>query len=429
MQNIDILNLEWPQTERDAHSIAPVIAYLRNLNLICVSGDIFRYPYYLLKYRPKILLISNFQGASINDELCRISYEMGIKVISLIAEGNIRESIVPQMIWGHNVDRCEYFSKLLVWSDHSERLILENYPNLRPKVNVTGATGFDRYKILPHVTKQEFLTHNSLDYKTIIGFAGWAFDLIHDTDFFKKHEAMIMSDMWPGQLEMHRQDLLKLRIYLAEVVKQNPDVLFLLRPHPGSIHTEYDEFKHCYDQNNVMVLHPRQSKYSLADMINICDVWGGYETTTALEAWLLGKHSFLVNPSGSEFNRDALYAGSRIITTLDELMDLCGDVKRFCDELDNCKETRNIRTELIQKTIGYADGKNHERAALIILEALSEISAFPNYSCKDIFGRLWRKKLWRRVLGQIKVLRRFRNARQIDDEQIDRYVNQYRRYL
>ena len=71
---IDVLNLEWPQSERDRHIITPVYLYLREkYKLIVKSESVFNGYFYLLKYRPKLLVISNSVGADINFSISKIS--------------------------------------------------------------------------------------------------------------------------------------------------------------------------------------------------------------------------------------------------------------------------------------------------------------------------------------------------------------------
>ena len=63
---IDVLNVEWPNSDRDLHISTPVMVYLeKKYNLKIRTVSIFNAYYYILLCRPKVLFISNFLGADI----------------------------------------------------------------------------------------------------------------------------------------------------------------------------------------------------------------------------------------------------------------------------------------------------------------------------------------------------------------------------
>ena len=57
---------------------------------------------------------------------------------------------------------------------------------------------------------------------------------------------------------------------------------------------------------NVLIL----KKESIVDCIAVSDFWITYESTTVIEAWLLGKQTCLLNPTGIDFPRANVYKGS-----------------------------------------------------------------------------------------------------------------------
>lgn len=72
MNKLDILNLEWPNSDRDLHIVTPVLEYLKlKYNLRCKTLSIFNGYYYVLKYKPKLILISNYVGADTNHKLIK----------------------------------------------------------------------------------------------------------------------------------------------------------------------------------------------------------------------------------------------------------------------------------------------------------------------------------------------------------------------
>ncbi len=370
--SLNILNLEWPGSDRDLNMTIPILTYLKKkYKLRCKTKSIFNGYYYLLKYRPKLLLISNFQGAEINDEVVFYANKMGIKVVSLISEGNVVEENLEGFLWGHNTRRVLDVVKLLVWSDRSKNLFLKKNLELEELICAVGAVGFDRYKLFQFIPKERFLQENKLEkYKKVIGIAAWGFDLLFG-DYFKKHEKHYLKFLNEKQIIMHREDSIRLNSIYRELIEKNPDVLFILRYHPGNIDFTKSEFYKLDNYENTFVSNKLQNNYRIADLINISDLWIGYETTTALEAWLLNKTTFLINPSKIDFIREMTYKGSPIVKNAIE-------AQKYIDEFfssnkivdfDNLEDRRK---EVIKDVIGYDDGKNYIRAAEEIMVVLNE---------------------------------------------------------
>ncbi len=363
MGKIDILNLEWPYSERDLHIVTPVLLYLqKRYHLRFKTKSIFNGYYYLLKYRPKILVISNFAGDKINHEVVKTAYQMGIKVVSLISEGNVKPENVHQFLWGWNKEKKLYVDKLCLWSERSRTLFIKAYPQYADRFAVTGATGFDRYQLLRFKTKNTFLEENGLTFRKIVGIAGWGFDHLFG-EYYKQHEAQYLRVLGKEQIEMHRNDLMKLRHIYQEIIERNRDILFILRYHPGTVDFKKSEFYGLEKYDNVCISKPHQNNgYTISDLINISDLWIGYETTTALEAWLLGKETFLINPSRTDFIRENVHRGSPIVQTAKEAQTLI-DTFFKRQRIEAFERLQQHREAVIRDAIGYADGKNHIRAA------------------------------------------------------------------
>ena len=371
MGNLDILNLEWTNSDRDLHIVMPVLIYLnKKYNLSFETKSIFNGYYYLIKYRPKILIISNFGGAGINYEITKLAYIMGIKVVSCISEGNVSEDELEQFLWGWNRDKILYADKMLLWSKRSENIFLSIYPNLKDKLITTGATGFDRYNLLKFETKEEFLEKNILKFNKIIGIAAWGFDRLFGV-YYLNNEECYLNAFGQAQIDMHRNDLFKLQQIYRKLIENNPDILFILRYHPGTMNLEKNEFFKLDKYENVFVSSKYQNnQYQISDLISMSDIWIGYETTTTLEAWLLSKQTFLINPTQSNFVRVHGYKGSPIVKTTQEAQELIneyftsGKIKSF-------EKLGHFREEIVKNVIEYGDGKNHIRASIEILEVFN----------------------------------------------------------
>jgi len=372
MKRLDILNLEWPNNDRDLHIVTHTLIYLNKKYLLkCRTLSIFNGYYYILKYRPKMILISNYLGAEINLELTKLAYLMNIKVISFISEGNVKKEELNQFLWGWNKERKMNLDKLLLWSKRSENIFLKEYPKLKNKLTTIGATGFDRYKFLNFITKNEFLNENELKFEKIIGIASWGFDHYFG-DYYKHHKEHYLSVFGKEQVEIHKEDLFKIQSIYKQIIENNKDTLFILRYHPGTIDFEKNEFYNLGKYENVFISNKYQNnQYQISDLINISDLWIGYETTTALESWLLNKQTFLINPTRSDFIRENVHKGSPIVKTTKEAQCL---IDEFFDSgsMKSFEELKDNREKVIKDVIEYDDGKNYIRAADEIIKVYNQ---------------------------------------------------------
>lgn len=398
LNKIDILNIEWPNSDRDLHIVTPTLVYLnKKYNISYKTVSIFNGYYYILKYRPKMIFISNFQGAIENNNIVKLAKLCGLQVISCISEGNVKEKALDQFLWGHNTDKKLYVEKMLVWSTRSENIFLDAYPNLRNKIITTGATGFDRYKLLNFKSKEDFLKENNLNFKKIIGIAAWGFDHYFGK-YFENNKEYYYNIFGKKQIDMHRKDLDKIQKIYRYIIKNNKDILFILRYHPGTIDFEKNEFFGLEKYENTFISNNFQNnQYKISDLINISDLWIGYETTTALEAWLLKKQTFLINPTRSDFIRENVHKGSPIVKTAVEAQTLIDEY--YTNITINAFEIlQTERRNIIKNTIEYDDGKNYQRAAAEIMKVFNQEDKKIQFNAKIYFKAV--KQIFRLILAK-----------------------------
>ncbi len=378
---IDILNLEYPQSDRDRHIITPVYLYLREKYKLNVKSEyIWNGFFYLLKYRPKMLLLSNSCGGDINFLLTKIAHNMGIKVVALVSEGNFGEGDEEEFFWGWNKEKILYEDAKILWSERTKNFILKGCPKLKDKIYVSGATGFDRYKLLKFMNKEEFLAKSNLKkYKKIIGIAGWGFHVFFESSVWQAYKELYLSKFGKDQIEMHRRDLFSLRDIYKKLIENNRDILFILRFHPATMNVEKSEFFGLDNYENVYISYnPCLSQIGIkikqdyiSDLINASDLWIGYYSTTLLEAWLLGKTTFLINPTRIDFIRDNTYKGSPIVLNYEDAQKL---ITGFFEngKINEFELLEKERKRIIKEVIEYDDGRNHIRAAKIIYKIFLE---------------------------------------------------------
>ena len=206
-----------------------------------------------------------------------------------------------------------YENLTLQWTKVSRDLCLTAYPALRNRIYISGGVGFDRYKIYRFMTKVDFCTKYRKSYNKVIGIAGWGFDLFDPE--YANYNAYVR-DYGERQCERFRQDGVALNRIYTQLIKSYPDVLFILKEHPGVLDPTQSELYGLSALPNVVYI---QSEEKVEHCIAAADVWIGYESTTCLEAWLLGKQTAYINPSGPDFKRHDIYQGMPVFETYEQV--------------------------------------------------------------------------------------------------------------
>jgi len=315
-----------------------------------------------------------------------------INGVSLVSEGNFTgdNDIIDEFIWGWNKDGILYEDFNMQWTERTRDLTIKNYPILKGKVKVSGAVGFDQYKIGGLIKKNIFLKKYSKDsFEKVIGFGCWDFGLLDPRD--PRYSAW--SEIYnKNDRDRFISDQMFLNNILRDIVTNNPDILFLLKEHPGCLGGRRASAIEGLDQyQNTLIL---KNEESIKDCIGICDFWIAYESTTALEAWLLNKQTCLLNPSGTDFKRDNVYLGSPNYPNVQALQDAI-DFFYSNGFLPGFSKLEGERKKIVKDTIQWDDGFNHVRAGNEIIDLINKEKPkrqpIPRYYMKEIFKQfiLW----------------------------------------
>lgn len=371
MSKIKVLNLEWSSfPSRDRQSATLVCNYLRYMGFNVKEGSVFNGFFILSKFNPDVFFITNSIGADINFELLKYAKSKGIKVATLISEGNIDEEkgFVEEMIWGINEERILYEDSHMQWSEKSRNLTCKYFPELNGKVKVSGAVGFDIYKIAEKPGKNSFLKRYKKEkYLNIVGVGCWDFGPFYPDD----HRYSInISGFTSSDIERFIRDQNKFNEVLRYMVINNPDILFLLKEHPGCLGGhKASGIDGLQQYKNVLIL---KNEESIGDCINVSDFWLVYESTTAMEAWISDKQTCLLNPSGIDFIRDKTHLGSPNFPDTDSLQNAINTFYQY-GELPGFSQLKINRDEIIADSIQWDDGLNHVRAGNEIIELIESI--------------------------------------------------------
>ena len=326
----------------------------------------------IYRQRPDIILQANTIGSNLYFQISKIAHEQNIPVFALISEGNFRTDGSFDY-WGYNRDKKFYQEYVCCWSGRTAEFLKNEVPESEDKIVVTGGVGFDRYTIYKFLARENFLRkYSSTQFTNIIGYAGWAFGkLDHPRG---KSELLIWAKGDESRLIWIEEQRKKVRDILKLAIENNPGTLFILKQHPQEnspertepVKNEMSELAHY---KNVLYLCGEES---IHDLISVSDIWTCFESTSALESWLMGKQTIFINPE-KEFNRDPLYKGSALAGNYGEFQELIDEfyansrIEQFFD-----KDKSDIRNELIEEIIGFGDGFNHVRASFYLQETISK---------------------------------------------------------
>jgi surface carbohydrate biosynthesis protein len=363
-----VLNLEWTDTRsRDREAATLVCNYLRYQGIKVIEGSIFEGYKLIDELKPDVLLMTNAIGAKINHKVLCYAKKRGVRCITLISEGDFveTEEKINQMIWGWNKSKVLLEDYHLQWSNRTRKLTLQRYPEIENKVKVSGSVGFDLYKISQNVDSNIIKKKYKVEaFNKVVGIASWNFGVFSNTHpDYEKHASLVSKD----EIRLFRQDRVKLNKVLKEVISLNGDTLFLLKLHPITRSLHETEFENLDDLPNTLIIKNEESVHSC---IGISDVWVSYNSTTSLEAWLLNKPTFNINPTRTDFIRSKLYEGSPNFKTSQEVNNALKSLysSGFIPEVEKLNQ---VKHKLVKEISQWSDGLNHVRAGNFIIDFLN----------------------------------------------------------
>jgi hypothetical protein len=366
----DVLNLEWSSAGRDREVATAICEALRRRGFRVVEESVFDHRLALLRHRPRLLYVADPTGARINLEAARYAEGIGVPTVSVDAEGNYREESVAQVLWGH-VDDGRLRERIkLMWSRRARDLVLGAAPELSGRLQVTGAVGFDRYRLMRFADAGEWRRRYDFDHPQIVGYAGWAFHVAFGSGPATERWRSVFGD---DGLARFRRDRDALRSLLAELIEANPETMFVIKDHPAAAGSPETETAGLERFANVLRIAEQES---IGDCISVCDLWTAYESTTCLEAWLLDRPTLFLNPSGGDFPRSSLHEGTPVIESGGEASRALAEL-REAGSIAAFEAKAERRARVITETIQWDDGRNHVRAAHRIAELLAGLPRPP----------------------------------------------------
>ncbi len=367
-----VLNLEWgSHIYRDRIPASLISNYLRLHGHEVLEGPVFSGYKTIRKFKPDLIFKAGYLGSVHNFKLIKYARSLNIPLVILTAEGNLPDEFWTNegIFWGWNTDRKLLEDRLVLWTERTRNLAKGNLSDEdQKKISVGGGAFFDHYKLATLLSKDQFLKkHKCERFKRVVGFGCWDFGLIQPED--SRYEATKLQ-FGEKYLDLFNLDHEKLNSILIEVVKENPDTLFIFKKHPGEQATTNNPSatKGVENYPNAIVL---KNEWPIGDVIQVCDLWLVYESTTLIEAWLLDKPTALVNPTTTEFPRSLQYRGAPNFDSAEKITEVISKIG--LPELDDFfTETQTARQNCIKDTLQWADGLNHVRTGNIILDELEK---------------------------------------------------------
>ncbi len=359
MYKCDILSLEWNTSGRDAEVLRLVKYALCRMGYTIQTESIFNWRWSILKHKPKLILTNDTMGDYLNGFVCKAVLEANLPSISFVNEGDFVEGLYDFFIWGWNHERVVYQKRILQWSERTRNITIGREPQIAEKIFVSGAIGFDRYMIYKFMKKEELLNKYGKNYKKVVGYAAWSLDTFSPEDRRYKLHCELYGE---EQVKSFQKDAIILREVFSQMIKNNPEILFVFKAHPGTMDFSKTEITGFNDFPNVLCL---KNEETISDLLSACDLWMAFESTTCMEAWLLGKQTLIINPTVSDFMRSHISQGSPILKTVTELQEAF-DSFYSSGKIPGFEEKGKTREQIIKDTIQFDDGKNHMRAANLI---------------------------------------------------------------
>jgi surface carbohydrate biosynthesis protein len=394
-------------TERDNNAIFPVIYYLqKKFGFDVTLKNVLDYKS-IIENKYDAAFFANIIGEKICIRAAKFCKKINLPVISLTMEGNVHEKKVALSTWGYNLKREDLIDLQFVWSDYYKKIILNYFPKLKKNLQVSGSTGFDRYKLFNKKGKELLIKYNKNNFNKIITYATWGFDkFVHKLDF--NYIKLFISK---SEINKIIKDRLKVKSILKKLIKNNPNILFILKIHPRVFDENSTEFNLNWFSryNNVLIL---QNEENLKDLINISDIWIAYQSTTFLEAWCMNKITIKIIPTLNQKWRNNLFHGSVLATDYKELQNKINEFYKT-KKIDEFENKNEIREKIIENSIQSKDGLNSYRTAIKINDYISNKKNKVNIKFKHkIVANFW--NIFFKSIYLIKFLKILTKYKQLD---------------
>jgi|TARA_B110000285_G_C15142505_1_gene631925 surface carbohydrate biosynthesis protein len=348
---------------RDAYILLPYIYYLEKFENFHVQIEFIWDAHIIRKKRPDLVILPNIRGHNLNYEVAKYCSDNEILVYASDSEGNFNSEI-DYNFWGYNITKELICPIQFTWNNRIKNYLNSVHNIAEKDIVVSGAPGFDKYQYLTYKSREDIISKYNLNhFNKVVGYAGWAFGKIYNKELSdvltileKNHDEGVA---WLTE----QRDIVE--SCLKTAIESNPDTLFILKKHPRE-NFESDG-KDSRNEMNQLVKYPNvlylKDEEEIQNLIAISDLWIAFESTSIMEAWLLGIPTLMINDD-SNFTRSKIHEGSIVArneaetsTAIKELFDKKNKNYFFPEDVVQ------RRNEIFDDSIGFTDGLNHLRCA------------------------------------------------------------------
>lgn len=332
----------------------------------------------MLDYAPDVLVLDQIENRM---PLVRHAKQLGMKVVLMPTVGFVQEGLATEARRAGVLERGEeVLDSCFTWGGHARNLLLEQTRMKEGQVRVVGAPRFDAYS-QPFLSLSE--SRASLLQGAGIGNPNAPLIVWCTSTYFMRTrdlKAMVGGAVARGvpeaeirgQLEDEGTAYRDLAHVVTTLAARHREWNFLIKLHPSELPGPYRKL--AQNESNIHLI----SDARIRDVLYHCDVLLTHCSTSATEAWMLGKPVLEVMlgyyhvPSPREY-----LEGSHVVTELAEIERLLG---QYLGE-------RSVRVPVDQQRARDAflatvyhriDGKSSERCA----EEIDRLLASPHHTAE-----------------------------------------------
>lgn len=348
MKKNTVLFVEWSTSGREFDMQFPLMYFFKNIlnwkveykcayNLPSITASV-----------PDLVILSSTGGESRGLKIVEWCYQSDIPVFSSFTEGMFREKELDEFVWGWNKSKHYVENLRMLWSKPSYEMTIKKYPKLKDKIRVSGAIGFDKYRLLENKKK-----YTDERFKKVIGYA--AFD--YNSSLRSPRRDILAEALGQKYLNFLTNELEITKNLLRKLIQKNEDILFLIKSHPGDqgcIPLEVDGIDHL---PNVKVITAQYEP--IFNIVKEADIWLSGNSTTVIDAWLCNKPTISLISEEREKATPAL--GASILSQ--DYAKINQYIKEFFEtgQINKFEKWAKKRQQYLSELVGFSDGMNHVR--------------------------------------------------------------------
>lgn len=346
--------LSWSTSGRDFEMNFPLIYFFEKILKWEVQNiSSFNFPKFH-KNVPDIIIFPGSGGAQRELEILKYAKSSKIFVFSSFTEGMFREKDIDNFLWGWNLEKIIHENLRMLWSQYSFKMAIKHYPVLKDKLRVSGAIGFDKYRLF------NYINNYSSNYDKVICYA------CHNYNNISKQSI---------DYDFHLEHLNLSRDVMRYLVNNNKDILFVFKSHPNDQGKTPLESIGLEKMSNVKIVST--PKKSIAELISISDIWINFNSTTVVDAWINDIPTINILKDKSK-KTSIVIDGSLIETDKHVINDYISEFYKT-GVISKFLEKTNLRSKLISSSIGYSDGLNHIRYMSFLRPYIEEVEKNQTY--------------------------------------------------